>query len=181
MFLSTKEAAEVVGVSATTIRRRIEGGAYPGARRMDPDDPASPWRIPASDVIRTQLSGVEERAPVDVLAEAEAANRGREAAEARARKARAEADELAAEVTRLRAVLKKARTAERAATRRAEVAETRAEIEQRVADRLDLERTARIDWLEGRIEVLDNERASRRSWWRRRAPASSTATQDEKQ
>lgn len=177
-FLSTREAAEVVGVSASTIRRRIDAGIYPGAQRHDPNDPSSPWRIPAQEVILIPPAETGEQALADALADAAAAHRDREAAEAQARRARTDADALAAEITRLRGEVKKARNAERAATHRAEAAETRAEIEERVADRLDVERTARINWLEGRIELLDNQLAARRIWWRRRSPGSSTLTRD---
>ena len=48
--LTTKQAAEVLGVSARTIQAWHEKGEFPHAYKLNPDARNSPLRIPRSDV-----------------------------------------------------------------------------------------------------------------------------------
>lgn len=48
--MSIREAAEVAGCSADTIKRRIGAGLFPGAERAPGPGPGGPWRIPVADL-----------------------------------------------------------------------------------------------------------------------------------
>jgi hypothetical protein len=55
--LTVAEAAQVYGVSTSTIRRYLRGGRFPGARQDPspvPGQPA-PWRIPTDDLVQAGL------------------------------------------------------------------------------------------------------------------------------
>lgn len=48
--LTVVQVAERLGCSADKVYELLEAGRLPGARRLDPARPKSPWRIPASAV-----------------------------------------------------------------------------------------------------------------------------------
>lgn len=171
VLYTIKEAADLLGLSPKTVRRRIDAGHYPNAHQDPGTDPShAPWLIPADDLTGDQEARAN-RAGSDahtarIVTEA---NLRAEAAEAAERRARDDADRLAAEVERLGVEVAIARTAERDALSMVEVAEARAEVEQRAAVRLDAERSARVAHLEELTERLRVDLAdARRPWWRRR-------------
>ena len=49
-FYTVSEVADILKVSWKTIVRMIHNGHFPGAYRIDPLKPRSPYRIPKSDV-----------------------------------------------------------------------------------------------------------------------------------
>jgi len=49
-YVSTNEAAEVLGVSTRTVQRWARDGRFPNARQISPDTPGSPWLIPLADL-----------------------------------------------------------------------------------------------------------------------------------
>jgi excisionase family DNA binding protein len=55
--LTVAEAAQVCGVSTSTIRRYLRGGRFPGARQDPSPVPGQPghWRIPTDDLVQAGL------------------------------------------------------------------------------------------------------------------------------
>ena len=55
--LTVAEAAQVCGVSTSTIRRYVRGGRFPGARQDPSPVPGQPghWRIPTDDLVQAGL------------------------------------------------------------------------------------------------------------------------------
>jgi excisionase family DNA binding protein len=55
--LTVAEAAQVCGVSTSTIRRYLRGGRFPGARQAPSPVPGQPghWRIPTDDILEAGL------------------------------------------------------------------------------------------------------------------------------
>jgi len=49
-MIRVKAAAQMLQVSPATIRNMIDRGHFPGARKIDPSRPNSPYRIPRSEV-----------------------------------------------------------------------------------------------------------------------------------
>ena len=49
-FLTVEKTAERLGVTDRTIRNMIVRGSLPGAYRIDPRMPKSPWRVPVSAI-----------------------------------------------------------------------------------------------------------------------------------
>jgi len=49
-LLSTKEAAQRLGVTHRTIVKWIKKGSFPNAYKLNPDGLRSPYRIPISDI-----------------------------------------------------------------------------------------------------------------------------------
>lgn len=47
---SVKEAAERLGVAATTLSRWVKIGRFPNAYKLDPKGKNSPYRIPEGDI-----------------------------------------------------------------------------------------------------------------------------------
>jgi excisionase family DNA binding protein len=98
--LTIAEAAELLGVTEKTIRRRVHGGTYPGAYR-DGDDPNSAWLIPVEDLeVRHNPSRHDDLSERLAEVEAELAEWRR-----RAEVAEAVADERATALDDLRAAL----------------------------------------------------------------------------
>ena len=46
-YVGTKEAAEILGCSQSTVSKKCREGVFP---RAEQDAPGSPWRIPKEDV-----------------------------------------------------------------------------------------------------------------------------------
>lgn len=46
-YVGTKEAAEILGCSQSTVSKKCREGIFP---RAEQDAPGSPWRIPKEDV-----------------------------------------------------------------------------------------------------------------------------------
>ena len=60
-FVTTADAAKILGVTARTIRRHCERRTFPGARHRFPDD-SSHWLIPREDLeaLMSDMSGMSD-------------------------------------------------------------------------------------------------------------------------
>jgi predicted transcriptional regulator len=57
-YLSTKEVAEILGVTTMTVSRYVKKGFFPGTKKNDPTTENSPFRIPRAAVEKFQESQV---------------------------------------------------------------------------------------------------------------------------
>ena len=61
-LLSVNQVASILQVSTRTIRNLVSRGHFPGARRVDPSLPKSPYQIPEKDVQEyVKKQGVQQR------------------------------------------------------------------------------------------------------------------------
>jgi excisionase family DNA binding protein len=166
-WLTLKEAAEQLGVSMNTIRRKLKAGEFAGAA-LEPSEKGARWLLPASVV-----AGVVSNKPApastdsaDLLAEVVAL-----------RKVTAEQSALRlSELQRLQAAHERELTA---AQHRAELAELRADSHESVAlERLRVLQTQELALALAQRKVLELETASakRTRWWQR-APKPAQSTQ----
>ena len=58
---TTREAADRLGVTTRTIQTWIHAGKLPGAYKLNPDGPTSPYRIPEEDIIAFEQQRQERR------------------------------------------------------------------------------------------------------------------------
>jgi excisionase family DNA binding protein len=112
--LTIAEAAQVCGVSTSTIRRYLRAGRFPSARQQPSPVPGQPgqWRIPTQDVLR---AGLDRRHPTP-SSDAEDHQAAGEPAGAWAARDRVHALEQALELERSRRQAAELLAAERART-----------------------------------------------------------------
>lgn len=112
--LTVAEAAQVCGVSTSTIRRYLRGGRFPGARQAPSPVPGQPgqWRIPTDDILEAGL----DRQPLTPSGHAAQHQAPGEPAGAWADRDRVQALEHALELERTRRQAAEVLAAERART-----------------------------------------------------------------
>ena len=58
-YMTIAEVADLLRVSERTVWRMCRAGQLQGARKLVPDNPRSPWRIPESAVYPVQIGSRE--------------------------------------------------------------------------------------------------------------------------
>ena len=162
-WLTITEAAEMAGVSAKTIRRRLKSGEFPTARQ-DGEGHSAPWLIPRETLdAQTKVERSDDGPVIELREQLQSAEMLRVEVESRLREEISSRERADRELQRSRSDLEEERTARERAEREAIEARARAEErEKRIIDLVedrDRERGLVEMARAGRVEVEERLRA----------------------